>query len=66
MCNEIRINSLCGVKKLFSSVRVLGLAVLAAQVLGNLFRREFGLANVSKIPRQVDGLSCKQKSYTLL
>ncbi len=38
-----------------------GRGVVTAQELPDLPRRELGLADVAKVPRQVDGLACEMK-----
>lgn len=38
--------------------------MLPTQVFGNLFRREFGFANIAEVSGKVNGFSCKKKSST--
>lgn len=49
--------SLGGVKKFFPPVRILRLAVLPTEVLGDLLRGELSLAHVAKVSSQVNSFS---------
>lgn len=44
-------------KKFFSPVGVLRLAMLPTKVLGDLLRGEFGFANVTEVSGKVNGFS---------
>lgn len=46
-----------GMKKFFSPVGVLRLAMLPTEVLGDLLRGEFGFANVTEVSGKVNGFS---------
>jgi len=46
-----------GMKKFFSSVGILRLAMLPAEILGDLFRGELGFANVAKVSGKMNGFS---------
>lgn len=44
-------------KKFFPPIRILRLAVLPTEVLGDLLRGEFGLAHVAEVSGEVNGFS---------
>lgn len=46
-----------GMKKFFPPVGILWFAMLPAEVFGNLFRREFGFANIAEVSGKVNGFS---------
>jgi hypothetical protein len=48
-----------GMKKFFSSIGILRLAMLPTEILGDLFRGELGFANVAKVSGKMNGFSWK-------
>lgn len=50
-----------GMKKFFSPVGILRFTMLPTEVFGNLFRREFGFADIAEVSGKVNGFSCKKK-----
>lgn len=60
----LMMNLLCGMKQFFSSVRVLGFAMLPTKIFSNLSRRKFCLTNVTKVSSKVYSLSWNEKKTT--
>lgn len=50
-----------GMKKFFSPVGILWFTMLPTEVFGNLFRREFGFADIAEVSGKVNGFSCKKE-----
>ena len=54
-----------GVDQLLPPVRVRGVRVLPAEVLGHLPRGELRLADGVEVPGQVNGFTCNHDTHTL-
>lgn len=59
------LHSLGSQQHVFPGVQLGGVGVLPAQVLCRRLGRELRLADVAKIPSQVNGLTCEQDRGTL-
>lgn len=56
-CNNVVLFLLGGMKKFFSPIGILRFTMLPAEILGDLFRGEFGFANVAEVSGKVNGFS---------